>query len=123
MTIASAITDPQLWLLVLAVTALGLLSKLVYYNIGRKGVDYVLERIPSITIERWQQVENRYAQSGSKVLFFSSVPGVGSVITAAAGVLGIELHKFIFWVLISTLIRNWILVLFFGGAISLLPFT
>lgn len=114
------LTDPQLWLVVLVISAVGVLTKLAYYSVGRKGKDTVIEHVPKLTPERFEDLNARYERTGPRILLFASVPGVGSALTAIAGVIGIRIATFIFWVAISTLIRNWFLLIVFGQAISVL---
>jgi membrane protein YqaA with SNARE-associated domain len=111
--------DIRMWLLVLAISALGTVTTLAYYYLGKKGAKAVQQRVPQITEERWDRTEHLYEEYGSKLLFLSALPGVGMVLQSAAGALGVGLAVYVVWVLIGRLVRNWVLFLLFDQALGL----
>jgi membrane protein YqaA with SNARE-associated domain len=108
-----------MWLLVLAISALGTVTTLAYYYLGKQGAKAVLDRVPQITEERWDRAENLYQEYGSKLLFLSALPMVGVILQSAAGALGVGLVVYVVWVLIGRLVRNWVLLLLFNQALGL----
>ena len=115
--------DPTMWIMVLIVSLVGVATKLAYYNIGKRGKDSVLEHIPRITPERWESLGASYEKRGSVMLLLASIPVIGSAIAAAAGAFEARVGMFVVLVLISNLIRNWLLVIVFGKTLALLPFS
>jgi membrane protein YqaA with SNARE-associated domain len=113
--------DPTMWIMVLIVSMVGVIAKLAYYNIGKRGRDSVLEHIPKITPERWDSLATTYAKRGSVLLLLASIPIAGSAMTAAAGAFETRVGTFVILVFISNFIRNWLLVIVFGRTLSLLP--
>jgi membrane protein DedA with SNARE-associated domain len=113
--------DPTMWIMVLIVSLVGVVTKLAYYNVGKRGRDSVLEHIPRITPERWESLETSYEKRGSIMLLLASIPIVGSAIAAAAGTFEARVGTFVILVLISNLIRNWLLVFVFGQTLARLP--
>ena len=111
--------DIKVWLVVLAISALGTVATLAYYYLGKQGVRAVLERAPQITEERWDRAEHLYEKHGSKLLFLSALPVVGAVLESAAGALGVGLAVYVVWVLVGRLVRNWMLLLLFDQALGL----
>jgi membrane protein YqaA with SNARE-associated domain len=106
--------DPTLWITVLIISLLGVVAKLAYYNVGKRGEDSVLEHIPRITPERWDSLATSYAKRGSVMLLLASIPIAGSAITVAAGAFETRVGIFVILVLISNLIRNWFLMFVLG---------
>ena len=115
------LVDPTIWLMVFIVSLVGVVTKLAYYNVGKRGKDSALEHIPRITPERWESLEATYLKRGSLMLLLASIPIVGSAITAAAGAFQTRMVTFVILVLISNLVRNWILVFVFGQTFALIP--
>lgn len=111
--------DIKVWLVVLIVSALGTAATLAYYYLGREGGRAVMDRLPQITPERWDRATNLYQRVGSRLLVLSSVPVIGAVLQAAAGALGVGLDVYIVWVLLSRVLRNWILLLLFDQTLQL----
>jgi membrane protein YqaA with SNARE-associated domain len=114
--------DPTLWFMVIVVSIVGVATKLVYYRIGSRGKDSVVDHVPRLTPERWEQVKEQYNHRGALALLLASIPVIGSALAAAAGVFSTSLGTFVILVLVSNLIRNWIIVFLFGQTISYLPF-
>jgi membrane protein YqaA with SNARE-associated domain len=102
--------DPRAWLIVVAFTVLGLVGNLALYQVGKKGVDSIRERFPSITPERWERVKRLYDNYGGWVLLLSGVPVLGSMLTTAAGAFDVRLFTFVVFVFISKLVRNWLII-------------
>ena len=105
------LTDPQIWLVILFISALGSLARLANFYAGRRGKDKIEEIYTRIKPETWDRVLGSYQRLGPLPLLVASIPIIGTVLTIAAGMAGIGRNSFIFWVVISKVIRNWILVL------------
>jgi membrane protein YqaA with SNARE-associated domain len=103
--------DLKLWLLVLLVSAVGTVTALAYYYLGREGTEAVFSHFPSLEQERWERVQARYKKHGSGLLFFSFIPVLGMLLETAAGAVGIGLSVYVSWVLLGRVLRNWLLVL------------
>ena len=119
MSVVDQLTDPNLWTVVLLISVIGVFSKLVYYQVGKRGSQAVAERVPQVTPERLGQINGWYERHGSRVLAISSIPGIGSALAAIAGVVGVRIIIFVIWVFFSGLVRNWLLVIVFGQTLSL----
>jgi membrane protein DedA with SNARE-associated domain len=111
--------DIKIWLIVLAISAMGTAATSTYYYLGKRGARAVLERVPQITEDRWKRAEQLYEEHGSKLLFLSAVPIVGVVLQSAAGALGMGLLVYLIWVLAGRLVRNWVIVLLFDQTLRL----
>ena len=109
-----------LWGMVVIISLVGVLTKLVYFKIGKGGRAAILEHIPKLEPARLAEIEDRYEHGGSKILLLSSVPAIGSAIAAAAGLLETPVPTFIVLVFISNLVRNGLVVFVFGQGIKLL---
>ena len=111
--------DIKLWAVILAISALGTITTLAYYFLGKKGARAVQERVPQITDERWDRAEHLYEEHGSKLLFLSALPVAGVVLQSAAGAVGVGLAVYFVWVLTGRLVRNWVLFLLFEQTLGL----
>jgi membrane protein YqaA with SNARE-associated domain len=100
----------RLWLLVLLVSGFGTAGNLGPYYLGKRGVQEVFARFPRLEGERWARVETAFQQRGASLLVLAGTPTFGLVLTAAAGALGIERNAFLRWVMLSKVIRNWLIV-------------
>lgn len=120
MSVIDQLTDPHLWTVVLLISVIGVVSKLIYYQVGKRGSQAVTERVPQVTPERLGQLGDWFDRHGSRVLAISSVPGIGSALAATAGIARIKILIFVFWVFLSGLVRNWLLIIVFGQTLSLL---
>jgi membrane protein YqaA with SNARE-associated domain len=109
--LAKTLVDPRLWLLVLLVSALGTFSTLAFYYLGKRGKEEIFERFPQLEGERWERIEAAFQRWGARALILSGVPGVGTVLPAAAGVFNIKRSAFLLWVFLGKMLRNWLLVL------------
>lgn len=105
--------DFRVWLLLLAVTTFGTVTKLVNYYVGKRGTDFLLARYPQFSQDRWRQIEGWYQQWGGKLLILSAVPLIGMLLTLAAGAYRVRLYSFLFWVALGRFVRNWLFVLLF----------
>lgn len=121
MSVVDQLSDPNLWTVILLISVIGVFSKLVYYQVGKRGSQAVAERVPQVSRERLGQINGWYQRHGSRVLAISSVPGIGSALAATAGIVGVRLLIFVIWVFFSGLVRNWLVVILFGQTLSLLP--
>jgi membrane protein YqaA with SNARE-associated domain len=102
---------PWAWLLVVLFSLIGALTALVYYYVGRRGYEAVASRFPQVTPERWERVHGWYDDHGVIVLLLSALPGLGLLVTTAAGAFAIGRYRFLGWVLVAKLTRNWLLLL------------
>jgi membrane protein YqaA with SNARE-associated domain len=98
--------NPLVWLFVLVFSAAGVGTALVPYYVGKRGVKAVLARFPRLEEERLRRVEQLYGDHGSGLLFFSFVPMLGVLLTAGAGIVGVEFSTFVLWVLVGRTLRN-----------------
>ncbi len=118
-TLVTDLTDPRLWLLVLLVSAVGLAEKMAIYRAGQRSAKADLSNVPGVTEERRTRLETLFQERGTYILLLASIPGVGAAMAAVAGNVGIASATFAFWVIISLLIRNWLLVILSGQIVSL----
>ena len=86
------------------------MSLLPRQRIGRL-IDETL--YPQIEPERWARILRLYERLGRLPLLISSIPIIGTLLTVGAGMAGISRNSFLFWVTVSKVIRNWILVFIF----------
>lgn len=107
------LTDPKIWLLILVLSVWGSLARLPNFYLGNRGKDQIETLYPRIKPETWQRALNYYDRLGSTPLLISSIPIIGSLLTVTAGMAGIKRNSFLFWVAMSKIIRNWILVFLF----------
>jgi len=108
-----------LWIGVILISLVGVLTKLVYFKIGEEGRQAILEHVPRLEPEQLESIEKRFQEGGPGILLLSSIPGLGSAIAAAAGLLETPLAKFIVLVLISNLVRNFLLVVVVDQGVQL----
>lgn len=113
-TLVSDLTDLRLWLLVLLVTAVGLAEKLAIYRAGQGTAEADLSSIPGVNQDRRDKFEEMFRTKGSYILLLASIPGIGAAMAAVAGYVGVTTPTFVLWVTISTLTRNWLLVILSG---------
>jgi membrane protein YqaA with SNARE-associated domain len=115
-TLARIIRNPKLWLLIVAVSGFGAVSNLAHYYVGLRGTEALLERFPNLGGEQWARVEQSFRRWGARLLLLAGVPGVGMVLTAAAGAFGISRSAFLLWVFVGKILRNVVLaILFYSG--------
>ena len=118
--VAMALTDPVLWLVVIGASVLGATGNLALYYLGQSGTGAVFARFPNLEGDRWERIGGYYHRHGGKLLLFSAVPGLGTVLTTGAGAFGIRRISFLFWVVLAKTMRNWVLLLFFHQSYQLL---
>jgi membrane protein YqaA with SNARE-associated domain len=114
--VTSMLGNPQLWVLVVAVSALGTLGNLGLYYLGGRGAEAVFARFPYLEGERWERIGGYYRRWGGRILLFSAIPTLGTLLTTAAGAYGVKRRVFLLWVFSSKALRNWLLLLLFYGA-------
>lgn len=102
--------EPVAWLIVVALSGLGVAGNLALYQLGKRGGDAVLKRFPRIKPEQWQRVKRLYDEHGSLALLLSGIPVLGSLLTTAAGAFDVRLFPFVLFVFIAKLVRNWLIV-------------
>jgi membrane protein YqaA with SNARE-associated domain len=100
------LTNPLVWLLVLVLSVAGVGSASIPYYLGKRGMEAVLQRFPRLQEERLERVGGLYREHGSGLLFFSFVPMLGVLLTAGAGIAGVEISTFVLWVLVGRALRN-----------------
>ena len=118
-TLIADFTDLRLWLVVIFLSAVGLASKLAIYRAGKFSADSDLSGFPGYSPERRARLDRMFEMRGSIVLLLASIPGVGALTAAVAGNIGVSQAAFVFWVSISNITRNWLIVLFTGQLTSL----
>jgi membrane protein YqaA with SNARE-associated domain len=116
----SLVQDLRVWLLVVAVSALGSAAALTFYYAGKQGTEAVFARFPTLKPQMWERVHALFARYGSWVLLVSFIPGVGAVLEAAAGAFGTATLTFLIFVMAGRLIRNTAIVLVIELGLSLL---
>ena len=117
--LASVLLDPVLWLVVIGASVLGATGNLALYYLGKSGSGAVFDRFPNLEGDRWEQIGGYYHRHGGKLLLFSAVPGLGTVLTTGAGAYGIKRISFLFWVILAKMMRNWLLLLLFHQSYQL----
>lgn len=108
------LTDLRLWLFVLIVSAIGLAEKLALYHAAQRSAAADLSGVPGINEERRIRLETLFKKRGTYILLLASIPGIGAATTAVAGTVGVAIITFVFWVSVSNLIRNWLIVILSG---------
>ena len=106
----SLLADPKMWGLVLLLSVVDTAAALVPYYAGRRGIEMVLARFPKLKRERLDRVQHLYREHGNGLLFFSSLPMLGVLLAAGAGVAGTRLAAFAPWVLAGKTVR-WSIIL------------
>lgn len=119
-SVVAALTNPSLWLVVLVWVAIGVLNKMIYYEAGGRSGKTALEKIHGYTEERADKYYAHYDRWGSPLLLLASIPVFGSVISVLAGVNGVAMIVFIALVVISNLVRNWLIIILSGWIAQLL---
>lgn len=115
----AALTNPSLWLVMLVWVAIGVINKSIYYEAGERSGKAALEKIHGYTQERADRFYAQYDHWGSPLLLLASIPVFGSVISVLAGVDRVAMLAFIVLVVISNLIRNWIIIILAGWIVQL----
>jgi membrane protein YqaA with SNARE-associated domain len=112
--------EVKVWLFVVGLSVLGTAATLAYYYLGKEGYEAVLKRFPQIERGQWDRVQSLYDRYGAILLFLSSIPMIGVLLTTAAGALGIRIVVFFSWVLLGRLARNVAVLLLLDQAAGLL---
>lgn len=105
------LTDPKIWLLILVLSVVGAFARLANYYLGLRGRDTIETIYPRIKPQTWSRVLRFYGKFSTLPLLLASIPFIGTVLTVGAGMAGVSRNGFLFWVIVSKIIRNWILVL------------
>ena len=108
---AQVILEPWAWLLVILLSLLGVVGNLTLYKLGKEGKEAVASRFPRIDLARFRRAGELFETRGSWILLLSSVPGLGLLLSTAAGAFGIKTHEFLLWVMVSKIVRNWLLLI------------
>lgn len=104
------LADPIAWLVVLLLSALGVVGNVALYQVGKQGFDAIRERLPRVKPEQWQKVKGLYDRFGAWALLLSGIPVLGSLLTTGAGAFGVALPSFVVLVFVAKLVRNWLIV-------------
>ena len=103
--------EPWAWRLVILLSLLGVAGNLTLYGLGRQGEEVVVARFPRIEPARWKRAGELFETRGSWILLLSCLPGLGLVLSTAAGAFGIRMRAFLLWVTIAKMARNWLLLI------------
>lgn len=109
--LAGVILEPWAWLLVVVISLLGLLGNLGLYQLGKEGLEAVVTRFPRIKPERWKHAGELFETRGTWILLSTCLPGLGLVLSTAAGAFGVRLVAFLLWVMVAKMVRNWIVLI------------
>ena len=82
---------------------------------------YVLDPTIQLSADGTEKFHHLYDRWGAPLLLLASVPVFGSVITVLAGVDGVAMLFLVVLVVISNLVRNWLIIFLSGGVVQLLP--
>ena len=89
------ILEPWAWLLVILLSLLGVVGNLTLYKLGKEGLEAVVSRFPRINPARWQRAGELFETRGSWILLLSCLPGLGLLLSTAAGAFDVKLHEFV----------------------------
>ena len=107
--------DPEVWLVVLALSFFGSIGNLALYQLGKQGIDAIRQRFSRIKDEQWLRVKGLYDKYGSWILLLSGIPVLGSMLTTAAGAFDVPRPMFLILVTIGKMLRNWLLAILIYG--------
>lgn len=107
------LANPVLWLVVLLLTAAGVAFSYLKYELGKEGWEAILKKHPHFEQGRIDRVTGMYGEHGSVVLLLSAIPGVDTLVTVAAGAVGVKRVPFVIWVVIAKLARFSLLAILF----------
>lgn len=99
------------WVLVIVLSIVGVAGNLTLYELGKQGLEAVVSRFPRINPARFQRAGDLLKTRGSWILLLSCLPGLGLVLSTAAGAFGIRMRVFLLWVTIAKMARNWLLLI------------
>ena len=114
------LTDLRSWGAVALISVLGVGTALVPYYAGKRGIESVLRRFPRLRQERLERAEALYREHGSGLLFLSFIPMLGMLLTAGAGVAGVQVSTFVAWVLAGRILRNTLLLVLVDQGLHIL---
>ena len=107
------LANPVLWLAVVLLTVLGVAFSYMKYEFGKEGWEVIVKKHPHFEQERIDKITGLYEAHGSIILLLSAIPGVDTLVTVAAGAVGIKRVPFVIWVAIAKLGRFSLLAIFF----------
>ena len=107
------------WLLVILLSVLGAVGNLTLYKVGEEGMEAVVSRFPQINPARFHRAGELFETRGSWILLLSSLPGLGLLLSTAAGAFGIRMLVFVLWVVVAKMVRNWLLLFLVVNVYSL----
>jgi membrane protein YqaA with SNARE-associated domain len=99
------------WLVVILLSVLGVVGNLTLFKIGKEGQEAVASRFPRIDPARWKRAGDLFETRGSWILLMSFLPGLGLLLSTAAGAFGVKTHEFVLWVMVAKMVRNWLLLI------------
>jgi membrane protein DedA with SNARE-associated domain len=114
------LADLRIWGTVVLISVLGVGTALIPYYAGKRGIEAVLTRFPRLRQERLERAEALYREHGSGLLFLSFIPMLGMLLTAGAGIAGIQLSTFVVWVLVGRILRNTVLLVLLDQGLRIL---
>jgi len=107
------LANPALWFVVCLLTVLGVAFSYMKYEFGKEGWEVILKKHPHFEQERIDKITGLYGAHGSIILLLSAIPGVDTLVTVAAGAVGIKRMPFVIWVTIAKLARFSLLAILF----------
>jgi membrane protein DedA with SNARE-associated domain len=113
------LTSLRLWIIVLILSAIGIIEKTAIFYAGERKGDAILEDLPGLTLRRKEQTKKLSERWGSKIMILASIPLVGSAVTAVSGIGHARRATFFLLVVISYLIRNWLIIILSGQVLSI----
>jgi membrane protein DedA with SNARE-associated domain len=113
------LTSLRLWIIVLILSAIGIIEKTVIFYAGERKGDAVLDDLPGLTPGRKEQMKKLSERWGSIIMILASIPLVGSAVTAVSGIGHARRATFFLLVVISYLIRNWLIIILSGQVLSI----
>ena len=97
----------------LLLTVVGVAFSYVKYEFGKEGWEAILKKHPHFEQDRIDRVTGLYGEHGSVVLLLSAIPGVDTLVTIAAGAVGVRRVPFVIWVTVAKLARFSLLAILF----------
>ena len=116
---AQVILEPWAWLLVILLSVLGVVGNLALYKIGKEGQESVASRLPRIDPARWKRAVELFETRGSWILLLTFLPGMGLLLSTAAGAFGVQTPEFVLWVMVAKVTRNWLLLILIANLYQL----
>jgi membrane protein DedA with SNARE-associated domain len=114
------LADLRVWGVVLLVSVLDTAAALVPYYAGRRGIKAVLDRFPRLRRERLERIQRLYEEHGSGFLFFCFLPMLGVLLSAGAGIAGVQVVVFVPWVLAGKTVRWSMFLVLFNQTLQIL---